>query len=226
MEQACKSVMVISPHPDDETLGCGGALLRHIANGDMVYWLIITALHQDLGVSITREAEREAEIRAVKEAYGFRDLFNLGLPTTRLDVLPMSDIVNAIGRIFTRVKPEIIYLPHGGDVHTDHRIVFNAASSCMKWFRFPSIRRALSYETLSETEFTTHQDYRIFKPVVFVDISAYLERKIEIMNIYKSEVGEHPFPRSDKAIRSLAFVRGATSGYPAAEAFVLLRERY
>ena len=103
-------------------------------------------------------------------------------------------------------------------------MVFDAASACCKWFRYPSVRRVLAYETLSETEFGLDPDTR-FHPNVFVDISAFLERKIELLQIYKSELGHFPFPRSATAVRVLAQYRGANSGFEAAEAFQLLREQ-
>jgi LmbE family N-acetylglucosaminyl deacetylase len=82
----------------------------------------------------------------------------------------------------------------------------------------------LSYETISETDFCL--DARAaFQPNCFVDISRYLERKLEIVAAYESEIGRFPFPRSIEAVRALAAVRGAAAGFAAAEAFHLLRER-
>ena len=98
-------------------------------------------------------------------------------------------------------------------------------AACVKWFRYPSVRRVLAYETISgKTELGLSLE-AVFRPNVFVDISAYLERKLEIMSIYKSEVQDFPFPRSMRAIRSLAEWRGTSAGFQAAEAFELLRER-
>jgi LmbE family N-acetylglucosaminyl deacetylase len=110
-------------------------------------------------------------------------------------------------------------------VHTDHRAVFDAGAACAKWFRYNSIRRVFAYETLSETEFTLDAQPP-FAPNFFVDITNFLERKLEIMAVYQSEMSEFPFPRSVEAIRALASLRGASSGFRAAEAFQLLRERY
>jgi LmbE family N-acetylglucosaminyl deacetylase len=104
-------------------------------------------------------------------------------------------------------------------------VVFDAVASCTKWFRYPSINRILAYETLSETDFGLSTE-QAFRPNVFVDIESFLDRKLQAMEVYKSEMGEFPFPRSREAIRALAAVRGAASGFKAAEAFELLRERY
>jgi N-acetylglucosamine malate deacetylase 1 len=126
--------------------------------------------------------------------------------------------------VFKEFAPDEVLLPHRGDVHSDHRVVFDAAAACTKWFRYPSVRRVLAYETLSETDFALPpQD--AFVPNYFVDISGHLEAKIAALRIYESELGQPPFPRSVEAVRALATVRGAASGFHAAEAFQLLRER-
>ena len=79
-------------------------------------------------------------------------------------------------------------------------------------------------ETLSETEFSLSTKDDSFIPNVFVDISDYMDKKIEIMKIYKGEMGMHPFPRSERNIKALATYRGATSGCEYAESFMLLKE--
>ena len=103
-------------------------------------------------------------------------------------------------------------------------MVFDAAVACTKWFRYPSIKHVLSYETVSETEFSLSNEV-CFKPNIFIDISDYLDVKIDILKIYHSEIGEHPFPRSIDTLKALATWRGANGGYNAAEAFELLFSR-
>lgn len=215
-----QTALVVAPHPDDETLGCGGTLLRHARRGDPVHWLILTAMTPAGHYSAARAARRKAEIRAVAKSYPFAAVHSLGLPAARLDAVPKVELVKKISAVFTRVQPEIIYLPHFGDAHTDHRIGAEAAIACTKWFRQPSLRRVLAYETLSETDFGT----RPFVPSVFVDVSKTLERKIEILKLYGEELGDFPFPRSETAVRALAALRGAASGFSAAESFELIKE--
>ena len=217
-------ILVIAPHPDDETLGCGGALFRHKAEGDDIYWLIITGISQEGGWQEIIVKKRDNEIDAVAEKYGFSDVFNLRLPTTKMDTLPISDLIGEISNVYKKVEPSIIYMPFAYDVHTDHQIIAKALQSTLKWFRYPHIKKVYMYETPSETEFNFVED-RVFRPNVFINISQYLENKIETMKIYASEFGEHPFPRSEKALRALATLRGAQSGYEAAEAFELVYER-
>lgn len=184
-------VLVVAPHPDDETLGCGGTLLRHRSNGDEVHWLVVTELDAER-YSAERVASRQLEIREVAAAYGCASTTQLGFETTRLDRVPLDEIVSGIGDVVAKVKPEVIYLPFPGDAHTDHRIVYLAASAATKWFRHPSVRRVLACEILSETDFGLAPDGLPFKPNSYVDISLWLGKKLEIMHHYAGEMGAPP----------------------------------
>jgi LmbE family N-acetylglucosaminyl deacetylase len=139
-------------------------------------------------------------------------------------LLPVSELIEKISDVYKKVEPEIIYMPFAYDVHTDHQITARAIQSTLKWFRYPHVKKVLMYETPSETEFNFLGE-RAFRPNVFMDISDYLEIKINAMKIFSSEMGEFPFPRSGKNIRSLARFRGCQSGFFAAEAFELVYER-
>ena len=215
--------LVVAPHPDDEVLGVGGTLLRRKAEGVKVAWLIVTAISVQCGWSEEKVKQRADEVKRVTELFGFDEVFTLNLPTTQLDRVPMSDLVAGISNVFRSFEPEEVFVPHPSDVHTDHRMVFNAVASCAKWFRYPFVKRVLAYETLSETDFGLGADQG-FRPNVFVDIEPFIDGKLRAMDIYASELGVFPFPRSHEAIRALAALRGAASGFKAAEAFELLRE--
>ncbi len=217
------TVLVVAPHPDDETLGCGGTLLRLAEQGASLNWLIVTSITDRYSDGLRKE--RTDSITNVTAAYGFDSVHQLDKPTAELDTLPMSELIETISAVFNTVQPDWILLPHSGDVHSDHRVVFDACAACSKWFRYPFIKRILSYETLSETDFSLSINEHIFQPTVFFDIHQQLARKLEIMAMYPGECGEFPFPRSAKALTAQAHLRGAQSGYPSAEAFMLLRER-
>jgi LmbE family N-acetylglucosaminyl deacetylase len=135
----------------------------------------------------------------------------------------LFELVNRISKIFQDIKPEVIYVMNRSDAHSDHRIVFDAVMSCTKSFRYPFIKKVLMYECLSETEFAPSLPERFFQPNYFVDVSSYLQKKIEIMKVFKSELGEHPFPRSIANIEALARFRGANIGAEFAESFQLLK---
>lgn len=216
--------IVVAPHPDDELLGVGGTALRRKAEGGCVAWLLFTSIGTEHGWAAEKVAQRRREIAAVKEAIGFDELIELDLPTTQLDRVPMSDLVTQVSNVFAGFAPDEVFLPHPSDIHSDHRAVFDAVASCTKWFRYPSVKRVLAYETLSETEFAMG-NVPCFHPNVFVDIEAFLDAKLSAMEIYASEMHPFPFPRSATAVQALATLRGAASGFKAAEAFELLRER-
>jgi|TARA_Y100000385_G_C13014857_1_gene603368 LmbE family N-acetylglucosaminyl deacetylase len=213
-------VLVIAVHPDDETLGVGGTLLKHKKDGDEIHWLICTSLSKEH----EKYNSREKEIEKVYNEFRFNSLNNLRLLTAKVDKYPIQDLIQSISSVFNEIKPNIVYLPFKGDVHSDHRKIFDAAYSCTKSFRYPFIEKIYMMETLSETEFAPSNNDDIFIPNVFIDISDFLDSKIQIMKIYKSEISNHPFPRSEKNIKALATFRGATAGCSYAESFVLIKE--
>lgn len=217
-------VLVVSPHPDDETLGCGGTLLKHQAQGDKLFWLIMTKMASEVGYSGEQMRVRSQEIEEVARAYGFQKVFQLNFATTTLDTVPQRELIGAVSKVVEEVKPEVVYLPNRGDIHSDHRVTFDAAFGALKTFRAPSVKRVLAYEVLSETEFAPPLQSDTFTPNSFSDISNYLDKKIEVMRIYKDELKPHPFPRSEENIRALAVVRGATAGAKHAEAFTIIKE--
>ena len=216
--------MIIAPHPDDEILGVGGTLFRRKAEGAYLGWVIVTGMSVKAGWTQEQVDQRVDEIQKITDIVGFDEVFTLDYLATELDRVPMNELVSSMSKIFSSFRPNEIYLPHHSDVHTDHSVVFDATVSCTKWFRHPSINRVLAYETLSETDFSLRASQKFF-PNVFVDVTKHLDSKLEAMDIYKSELGSFPFPRSHEAIRELATLRGSASGYIAAEAFELLRER-
>ncbi len=217
-------ILVVAAHPDDETLGCGATLLRHKKEQKKIYWLIVTDIYAADGFAQKKIKSRSKEIDMVSRAYDFSGVFKLRFPSTRLDKVPISQIIKRITQVIKTVKPTIIYLPHEGDSHTDHQITHKAVIASTKSFRAPGIKRILAYETVSETEFATANKKNAFLPNVFVDTALFLDKKIEIMKIYKDEIRRFPFPRSTKNLKALATFRGAMMGTRYAEAFMHIRE--
>ena len=218
-------VLAISAHPDDETLGCGGTLLKHRARGDSLYWLIATQAHEPKWSREVIEC-KAAEVERISKAYDVEECFKLGFPTVRVDTVPQSDLIERIREVISRVKPEIVYLIHPGDVHTDHFVIFTATMSVLKAFHMArfGVSRVLCFETLSSTEAGPSELNRTFMANVFSDITPFIERKIEMMGLYQSEAQADPLPRGPSAIRALARYRGATISVEYAEAFMLIRE--
>lgn len=215
--------LVVAPHPDDEVLGVGGTLLRRKAEGAKLGWLIMTRISVEAGWSPEKVFKRQQEITQITELFGFDSVFELNYTTTQLDQIPMSELINAVSGVIESFSPNEIFVPHSSDIHSDHRVTFDVVASSTKWFRSPSIKRVLAYETLSETDFGLGAN-RGFQPNVFMNIEGHLEGKLRAMSIYSSEVGKFPFPRSNQAISAQAILRGASSGFKEAEAFELLRE--
>ncbi|WP_118973740.1 PIG-L deacetylase family protein [Taibaiella koreensis] len=219
-----KNVIVISAHPDDEIIGAGGSILKHVAMGDNVFWLIVTNISESSGqFKKERVASRQEEIEKVAQMVGIKKTFKLEYPTMSLSSSSIIKMVPEISAIFMETQPEIVYCLNRSDAHSDHRITFDAVMACTKSFRYPFLKRVLLYECISETEFAPALAEKVFLPNYFVDISAYFSRKIEILSVYQSELGEHPFPRSIRNIEALAVHRGAIAGVEYAEAFQLIK---
>ncbi|MBI3320670.1 MAG: PIG-L family deacetylase [Candidatus Omnitrophica bacterium] len=218
-------VLAIAAHPDDETLGCGGTLLKHRAAADQLFWLIATEAAAPRWPSNTIASKR-AEVAQVAERYQMRRCFRLGFPAAALEAVPTATIIERVRGVLTHVRPDIIYVVHGGDVQTDHVTLFAALMSALKAFTMAQsgVRRILSYETLSSTDAAPASTAPPFLPTVFSDITPYLERKLSILRLYRSERHANPLPRAPESVRALARYRGATVGVPYAEAFMLVRE--
>lgn len=217
-----KTVLVIAPHADDETLGCGGTLLKMKAAGNRLGWLLATSPTPKNGFPVEFACQREQDIQTVKERYGFSFVEILDFPPGGIAEAHRKTLVEDLSRVIETFKPQTVFLPFKEDVHSDHRAIFEACQSALKTFRAPNVERILCYETISESE---QSFLPLFIPNVLVNISDFLEEKIAIMNIYSSEITQFAFPRSGKAIEALACLRGAQAGFPAAEAFMLMRER-
>jgi LmbE family N-acetylglucosaminyl deacetylase len=215
--------LVIAPHPDDEILGVGGTLLKRRAQGGEIGWILMTEMKTENGYTKEVVNQRRTEIESIESFMGFGFFSEMKFATSSLDQVPMALLVDKLSKAIREFEPQEILLPHFSDVHSDHRVTFEAASSCVKWFRQPSVNRIMSYETVSETGFGLNLNLD-FQPNLFIDIERYLERKVEALNIYTSETDNHPFPRSKETLIALATLRGSSSGFKAAEAFELLRE--
>lgn len=216
-------VIVISPHPDDETLGAGGSLLRLRDARNKIYWLNIT------DVKMAREGydeffieKRKMQIDKINKYFGFEDFFNLQFLPSELEDGIKGELINEIGSIFDKINPDCIILPDYNDAHSDHKYVFEAAYACSKTFRRSYIKIILTMEIPSETNFGL--PYNMFKPNLYVDITDYFDKKMDALRIYDTEMGNPPFPRSEEAIRAQATIRGIEAGVLYAEAFRVIKE--
>lgn len=215
-----KKVLIISPHPDDETLGCGGTIAKHALSGDHVTLCIVTTAYKP-NWSDEYLDTRDKQIADAVEILGIKNLIELGYHTVKLDTIPQKEITESIVKVVNEVQPDIAYIPFKGDLHRDHRIIFESALVAMRPVNC-TVKKILAYETLSETEWG--QPIAPFIPNVYCDITDTLFKKIEAIKAYKTELKEFPHPRSLEAVEALAKKRGSEIGVRSAEAFSLVRE--
>lgn len=214
-------IIVVAPHSDDETIGAGGYLLKHKQLGDTICWINVTNAAGEYGYQEEDVKIWNRKIEIIKEQFKFDNVFDLALEPSGLDKIEKSRLINLFKDILHKVKPNIVLIPYYNDAHSDHRIVFESMMACCKSFRCPFVEMILCMEILSETDYST-SDFG-FSPNYYVDISEYIDRKIEILKIYDSEISSSPFPRSVDAIKSLAKYRGASCYAHYAEAFRMIK---
>lgn len=215
-------ILVIAPHPDDEVLGVGGTIAKHAKSGDEVYLCVVTkAYTPDWSEKFIEN--REKEVSKVNKILGIKKTYFLDFPTVKLDTVPQKELNDRIAECVKKVKPEIIYAPHKGDINLDHQLVFDATMVATR--PAPArVRKILSYETPSETDWAPPFKGIAFTPNVYVDITDTLKVKLKAISVYKTELRKFPHPRSMKLLSALAKKRGAEAGLKAAEAFMLIRE--
>lgn len=216
-------VLVVAPHPDDEVLGCGGVIARHVVKGDEVSVVVVTRGAPDV-FPLDFIVQGRNEAAAASKLLGTKSLSFLDFPAPRLDVVPTAMLANALKDVVAEVQPATVYLPHHGDIHGDHKAVYWATLVATRPNGGFVPERLLCYETPSETEWGAPNAADAFIPTVFVDISQHLEAKLEAMKCYQSQLAASPMARSLTSIEALARFRGSTVGVAAAEAFCLVRE--
>lgn len=146
----------------------------------------------------------------------------LDLPDNRLDSIDFLDVVQLIEASTRDIQPEIVYTHHGGDLNLDHRIVHRAAITAFRPLPGSPVKKIYSFETPSSTEWSSLSIGPAFNPTHFVSAGQTLDSKVQALKCYQMEMRDFPHPRSVKAVKSLAQVRGTQSGLAAAEAFEVL----
>ena len=215
-------VLVVAPHPDDETVGMGGTILKHIKMGDEVYLAIVTVAYtpdwSEEIISIKRE-----EVTNVCELYGIKKAYLLDFPAVKLDTIPQKTLNDKISEIVEEVRPDVVYTSHKGDINKDHGLVFEATMVATRPKPNACVKKVLCYEVISSTEWTFGKTSDYFIPNYYQSITEYLETKLKILKAYKTETQKYPHPRSLRGVRIHAYKRGLEIGKKAAEAFMLVR---
>jgi LmbE family N-acetylglucosaminyl deacetylase len=219
-------VLVIAAHPDDEVLGCGATMARHVEQGDSVEILILgTGALSRAGAGPAEPARLAQQAKEAARLLGVRHVKVLDLPDNRFDSLPLLEIVKRVEGEIERASPDTVYTHHSGDLNIDHRRTFEAVLTASRPQRSGGVKRILSFEVPSSTEWQAPSSGAAFMPSVFVDVARTIDRKVSALSIYSQELRPFPHPRSTEGVRALAAWRGASAGFAAAEAFVLVRER-
>lgn len=216
-------VLIIAPHPDDEIIGVGGTVARRTSSGDEVFVCVVTKGGSPIFDEDFIEQGRE-ECREADAFLGVKETIFLDFPAVMLETVPRYQLNGKIYDVLRQIEPDEVYIPHRGDMQIDHQIVVDASMVALRPKYSHIVKRIYAYETLSETGWNIPNATNDFIPNVYEDISDTLEKKIEAMNIFKSQLAEFPAARSLGAIEVLAKFRGATVNTRAAEAFLLIRE--
>jgi N-acetylglucosamine malate deacetylase 1 len=217
-------VLVVAPHPDDEVLGVGGTIARHACQGDEVTVVIVTRGYPPQ-YSEERVQGGRRNAQAAHARLGVKKTRFLDFPAAALDMVEHRELNAQLLAVIREVQPHVMYVPFSGDMHMDHQLVFHSAMVGARPNGTGQPPRAVyAYETLSETNWSAPYLTPAFTPNIFVDISDFVEMKIQALREFTVQIQPFPHERSAEALRALAMLRGSTVSRPAAEAFVLVRE--
>ena len=222
-----KKILVIAAHPDDEVLGCGGTMARLSKEGYIINILIvaegITSRDKDRNVKAKTKdiLKLRNAARSSAKVLGARSINFLDHPDNRLDTVPLLDIVKDIESSIKKFKPDIVFTHSENDMNIDHSIVNRATLTACRPLPNSIVKKLYAFEVLSSTEYNP---YSKFQPNYFVNIEKFMDKKINALKKYKSEMRQSPHPRSTKISKDLASLRGSAVGLKYVEAFRLLRE--
>jgi len=218
-----KTILVIAAHSDDEALGCAGTMAKHTAAGDQVHVLFMT---DGVGSRLVAEDEvsvRQSTAQKAMDVLGVVSMENLNFPDNKMDSVPLLDVTQSVEKVISKLKPEIIYTHHIGDLNIDHQVAHKAVMTVCRPQPNFCVKEIYAFEVLSSTEWQT-PDIHPFLPNVFVDISQHIKVKEKALNAYCEEMRKEPHSRSIKNAIRLNAARGNSVGVNFAEAFVLLRQ--
>lgn len=222
-------ILVVAAHPDDEVLGCGGMIARMVAEGDLVFCLLMgcgktsrddkknkTEIEKEQNI-LKKEALEAAKILGISEVF-FEDF-----PDQKYDTVPFLDLVKSVEKVKDVVRPDIVYTHFGGDLNLDHQLTSRAVLTATRPVLGESVKSVYFFEVPSSTEWSFNQNYNSFSPNVFVDVSGVFDKKNKALVAYKSESRKYPHPRSSENVEVIAKHWGAVVGKEKVEAFILVR---
>lgn len=222
-------ILVVAAHPDDEILGIGAAIAKHVEAGDSAYALILGegqtsrfGNREDAPAEILEKLHKDTMEAAAE--IGFLDVSFRDFPDNRFDSVDMLEIVKSVEKQIAHIKPDIIYTHHHGDLNVDHQKTFEAVLTATRPIGDYCVKEIYAFETLSSTEWNFKYRESAFCPNVFIDVTKTFEKKLHAMSKYRSELCEFPHPRSLKGLEASAKKWGSVIGVEYAEAFELIRK--
>ena len=219
-----KTVLVIAPHMDDEVLGCGGTIVKHVEHGDKVHVCFVAHRIYNHQYDEDKMAVELRHSKRASDVLAYHGSTFLDLHDERLDKA-IQDIIIPLEKYVYKLEPDIVYSPFCYDNNQDHRAVAQAVQVILRPMTARFLHRWLMYETPSSTEQSPNVGTPVFSPTVYVDIEPYFDTKLDALKCYVSESRKFPHPRSPEGIKALAMKRGMEAGLRLAEAFMLVREK-
>ena len=212
-------VLVVAPHPDDETIGAGGTIARHVAAGAVVGLVVVTskiAPPWPAGAAAVQRRQTAAAARVL----GVAEVWHYDYGTVMTAETHDRSIAARLAALVAEWRPDTVYLPSAHDIHRDHRIVFEAGLVATRPLPGCPVRRVYCYEIAPTARFWPEP----FRPVRYIDIDgAPLAAKLAAMRCYETELRDWPHLRSEEGLRQLACERGVGVGLAAAECFEVIR---
>jgi len=213
------NVLIVAAHPDDEWIGCGGTILKHLKNGDKVKTIFLSDGYSSR--NIEDKSRNENALSLMKEIGAEQPIF-FDFPDNRLDSVDLLEVIQKIESANKLFEPDIIYTHYHSDLNIDHRIAFQATITAYRPMPGKKKPTIYQFEVLSSTELAIDNG---FNPNIFCDVEAFFEKKISLLKkYYDDEIRDFPYSRSYETISSLAAFRGSSVGIKSAEGFKLFRE--
>ena len=223
-----KNTLIIAAHPDDEVLGCGGTIAKLASEGVLVNvaFLADGVFSRESGQKDQRIElkDRRTAAQQACNILGVKSVSFGDFPDNKMDVSSLLEIVKAVEELISKHQPDTLFTHHCGDVNIDHRRIHEAVVAACRPQKGHPVKKILTFEVASSTEWQLPHSAPPFLPNYFVDISTTLDKKLAALDLYAKELRPWPHPRSSRALEHLAHWRGATMGVEAAEAFMLGRQ--
>lgn len=215
-------ILVVAAHSDDETLGCGGTIAKHIESGDKVTVMFMTDGVSSRDINDNNANLRGLASREAMKALGVNDVRQSNFPDNKMDSVPLIDIVKDIEAVISNVAPNIVYTHFSHDLNIDHQLTHSAVMTACRPQSWSSVKQILCFEVLSSTEWNSYGKCK-FNPNKFVDIEPFWLKKKNALEAYSEEMRAHPHSRSLEAVEALAVLRGSIVGLKKAESFQIER---